>query len=78
MENLIQPARPSISDATDVICEKCQNPYFIEVLVVKKISKILTGAEKDQIFQLPTLQCSKCGHVNTDFIPQTSKIKKPL
>jgi hypothetical protein len=53
MENLIQPARPSISDATDVICEKCQNPYFIEVLVVKKISKILTGAEKDQIFQLP-------------------------
>lgn len=74
MENMQQP-QIDISQADDITCDECGNPYFIEVMLVKRISKFLLGSDKDQVYPLPVLQCSKCGHVNDEFLPKIPKKK---
>lgn len=73
-----QQMRIDLSQATDIICEECGNPYFKEVVMIKKISKLLLASDKDQIFPVPVLQCSKCGHVNAEFIPEVKHNKLSL
>jgi uncharacterized Zn finger protein len=65
-----QQMRIDLSQATDIVCEECGNPYFREVMMIKKVSKLLLASDKDQIFPIPVLQCSNCGHVNTEFVPE--------
>jgi len=65
--------RIDLSQATDVKCEKCDNPYFAEVMMIKKVSKIMAASDKDQVFPIPVLQCTSCGHVNEEFIPKVKK-----
>ena len=57
-------------NSTSIKCESCEGETFIEVLYLRKISKLLTGAPTDTIAPIPAFQCSKCGHINTEFIPK--------
>jgi hypothetical protein len=41
--------------------------FFKEVTLLKKVSKILTGAPEDTIVPFPTYMCNKCGFVNEEF-----------
>ena len=52
-----------LKDATDVKCEDCGSLNFREALLIKRISKILTGDLKDTIVPLPVIVCDKCGKV---------------
>jgi len=74
----MQQPRVDLTQATDMLCDNCKNPYFIEVMMIKKVSKLLIGADKDQVFPIPVLQCAKCGHVNEEFIPQVQKHSIPV
>ncbi|HRW22428.1 MAG TPA: hypothetical protein P5509_10685 [Bacteroidales bacterium] len=65
--------RIDLSQATDVKCAECGNIYFQEVMVIKKVSKLLAATDKDQVYPIPVLQCAKCGHVNEEFIPKVKK-----
>jgi len=66
MDNLTKP-RIDLKQQPTVACEKCENIYFKEVTLIKKVSKILTGNMEDVIVPFPTYMCEKCGHVNDDF-----------
>lgn len=55
-----------LKDATDIKCEECGSLYFKEVLRIKRISKLLTGEQKDTVVPLPVICCAECGHVNKD------------
>lgn len=48
-------------------CESCENEYFKEVVLIKRVSKIYTGSSEDTLVPFPTYMCDKCGHVNKDF-----------
>jgi hypothetical protein len=50
-----------------VVCDKCGSKYFKEVVLIKKVSKILTGSPEDTIVPFPTYMCNDCGNVNEDF-----------
>jgi predicted nucleic acid-binding Zn ribbon protein len=50
-----------------IICENCQGEYFKEVVILKKVSRLLTGASDDSIVPFPTYKCDVCAHVNQDF-----------
>lgn len=76
MENIFQP-NLDISASQDIVCDACNNPYFIEVVLLKKFSKFMTGSDKDQVYPFPVLQCSKCGHVNEEFIPKQKNVTIP-
>ena len=54
----------SLDKTTGVVCESCGSETFQEALLLRKVSKFLTGQAQDGILPIPTFVCSKCGHVN--------------
>lgn len=59
----------SLDKTTEVVCEECNNNVFQEGTLLRKASKILIGAQQDALVPIPVFTCSKCGHVNSDFLP---------
>ena len=49
----------SLDDTEPVKCE-CGCNHFIEVIELRKISKLLVGAPEDQLVNVPALMCAKC------------------
>lgn len=58
-----------LKDAENVKCENCEGETFQEVMMIKKISKFLTGSNQDSIAPVPVIACSKCSHINEMFKP---------
>jgi hypothetical protein len=52
-------------------CDSCEGEFFREVLILKKVSKILTGSSEDTLVPFPVYQCVNCSHVNEEFNPFT-------
>ena len=50
-----------------VKCEGCKSEFFVEVTMIKKVSKLYTGSSEDTIVPFPTYRCADCGHVNEEF-----------
>ena len=60
-----------LSKTTPIVCEECGNDTFTQVLYARKVSKFLVGSPEDITKFIPTLSCSKCGHVNKDLSIKT-------
>jgi hypothetical protein len=65
----VQQQMPDLSTATDIVCENCGNLTFQEVVLMKKISAIMSPNGKEGIVPIPTFACVACGYVNTMFRP---------
>lgn len=50
-----------ISKATDILCEKCQAPYFMEVMRLKRLSMFVSPTGKEEIIPIQSLLCVSCG-----------------
>jgi hypothetical protein len=61
-----------IATTTEVKCEneECESEYFVEAYIIRKASKLLTGAVKDKIIPIPVMRCADCGNVNEIFKPK--------
>ena len=73
-----QPAnqpRVTISDTTEVTCEKCKCNTFAEGMFLRSVSPILTGQPKTSYIPIPAFYCTQCGHVNDEFVPVELKSK---
>jgi len=70
-----QSRQPSITlkDTTSVECDACKNTTFNESLIMRKVSRLLTGAPKDSYVPVPVFLCSACGHLNEEFLPAELK-----
>lgn len=66
MEEIGKP-KIDLKQQPTVECENCKSKYFKEVVLLKKVSKILTGSSDDTMVPFPTYMCNSCGHVNKDF-----------
>lgn len=66
----VMPLNISLKDAEDIKCEKCGGEIFEEKMMIKKISRLLTGAERDSISPIPVIVCANCNHVNELFKPK--------
>lgn len=60
----------SLDKTVGIKCESCDNETFQEALLLRKVSKFLTGQAQDGVLPIPTFVCSKCGHVNEEFYPK--------
>jgi predicted nucleic acid-binding Zn ribbon protein len=71
------PQQPKVnvdlSDAEDVTCERCNNYTFEEVMLMKKISALVSPTGKEAIVPIPTFACNACGHINKGFLPVVPK-----
>jgi len=63
----------SLRDTQSVECDECKNTTFQQVVMMRRVSRILTGAPKDSYMPIPTFQCASCGHVNEEFLPAELK-----
>jgi uncharacterized Zn finger protein len=65
-DDIIRP-KIDLRQQPTIKCEKCDSKFFKEVVMLKKVSKILTGTGEDTLVPFPTYMCNDCGHVNTEF-----------
>jgi uncharacterized Zn finger protein len=66
MDDFLKP-KIDLKQQETVVCEECGNKFFKEVVLIKKVPKLLTGASDDTLVPFPTYMCESCGHVNPDF-----------
>lgn len=66
MDDLLKP-KIDLKVQPTLECEKCQSQFFQEVVMIKKVNKLLTGSSDDTIVPFPTYRCANCGHVNEEF-----------
>jgi hypothetical protein len=65
----LQP-KIALDKTTPIICEECASLAFQEALMLRKISKFITGDQQDGVIPIQTFVCAKCGHINKDFYPK--------
>ena len=62
-----------LSKAEDVICERCGNYTFQNVMLMKRMSALISPTGKEAIVPIPTFSCNACGHINKQFLPVIPK-----
>lgn len=62
-----------LSSAEDIVCDSCGNYTFQEVVLMKKISALISPSGKDGIVPIPTFACNACGFINRQFLPIVPK-----
>jgi hypothetical protein len=60
----------SLKDTTPINCSTCEHNVFIEGVLLRKISRFVTGTAQDALMPIPVFTCSKCGNVNEEFMPK--------
>jgi hypothetical protein len=65
-----QKMRVNLQDAEDVVCEECENNYFSPVIVIKRVSALLSPTGQEMMAPVQLFQCNKCAHVNKEFLPE--------
>lgn len=56
--------------AEDYACEECGNEKFIVNYLIKKFSALVSPSGNDMLTPIQAFACSKCGHINADFLPE--------
>jgi len=59
----------TLDKTTGMSCDECGNEVFQEGVLLRKASRFITGTAQDAMIPIPVFTCSKCGHVNEEFIP---------
>lgn len=62
------------SDMQPIQCEECGGLYFRQVVAINKVSRFITGGDRDTIVPVPTFRCDDCGAIPEEFRPV--KLKK--
>jgi uncharacterized Zn finger protein len=66
MDDIIKP-KINLREQETIQCTECKSKYFKEVVLLKKVPKLLTGSHEDTIGPFPTYMCNNCGFVNEEF-----------
>lgn len=61
-------------DMRPIQCDECGGIYFRQVVAINKVSRFITGGDKDTIVPVPTFRCDDCGAIPEEFQPV--KLKK--
>jgi uncharacterized Zn finger protein len=65
----------SLDKTVAMTCDECGHEVFQEGMMLRKVSKFLTGNAQDGLVPIPVFQCTKCGHVNQEFLPKELQTK---
>ena len=69
-----QPSQVSLkashlAQAESVTCDSCGNHTFVGVMMMKRISPIISPTGKEAVVPIQTFACNACGFVNKQFLP---------
>ena len=57
-----------IKQTTPVECDNCKNQSFIEAMLLRRVSAILSPSGKAEILPIAVFSCVACGHINEEFL----------
>jgi uncharacterized Zn finger protein len=63
----------SLEKTLPITCDECGNETFTEAVILREVSRFLTGQMQDGLVPIPVFACTKCGHVNDKFMPAELK-----
>jgi len=74
-----QPTSVSIdlSSADDVVCDSCGNYTFVPVMLMKRLSAILSPTGQEAIIPMQVFSCNACGWINKEFLPTKEQGEEP-
>ncbi len=58
------------SKASDIVCDDCNNDTFTVKYFLKRFSAIISPTGDEMITPISVFACSKCGHINEEFLPE--------
>lgn len=58
-----------LSIASDVVCDNCGNYTFVQVMMMKRLSALLSPTGQEAIIPIQTFACNACGWLNKEFLP---------
>lgn len=59
-----------INQTTELICESCGHNHFTQVYMMRKLSPLLSPTGQPALIPIPVYACTKCGNVNSEFLPK--------
>lgn len=65
----MQQQMSDLSQAMDITCDNCNNMTFQQVVIIKKVSALVSPNGEEEIVPIPILSCVACGYVNAIFRP---------
>lgn len=69
MSNQTPEVNVDLSNADDVVCERCGNYTFEQVALMKKVSALVSPTGRAGVIPIPVFACSACGNINAGFLP---------
>ena len=71
-KNMSTTAQPQLDfeQATDVTCDECGNTRFVVRYLLKRFSPLVSPTGDELIVPMQAFTCTKCGHINNEFLPQ--------
>ena len=66
----------TLDKTSGVSCDECSGEVFQEGVMLRKASRFITGTPQDALIPIPVFTCSKCGHVNEEFLPSQLRNKE--
>lgn len=60
----------SLDKTVPIVCEECEGQVFTEGVILRKVSRFLTGQPQDGLIPIPVFACNECQHVNEEFLPK--------
>jgi len=67
---LQQQVQVDFSQASDIVCDKCGHNHFQNVYILKSFSALISPTGQEMVVPVQAFACTKCGHVNKDFLPE--------
>ena len=65
-----QAVTPDMLKSAEIVkCEECECEVFSEKMIIRKVSKFITGSAQDSIAPMPVIACASCNHINEIFKP---------
>ena len=61
----------ALKDTQDVSCEKCGHKLFVQLMMFKKLSAVMSPTGEASMIPIQVFACNDCGHVNEEFLPPT-------
>lgn len=73
MNNQIQARGIDFADAENYTCDHCGHDRFKVAYLIKKFSALVSPSGQEMLTPIQCFCCEKCGHINEDFLPDSTK-----
>jgi DNA-directed RNA polymerase subunit RPC12/RpoP len=64
-----------LTKTNPIACKECGGEVFVQGFSFRKTSKLLTGANEDEVIPIEIFLCGDCGALLNDLLPKGLKVE---